>query len=148
MFKPSNNPKVLELTKSITERSCGLDQIKPLILEELNIKGRNKKLCAWCFKEEIFHHNCKYNYKPEIELMMEKEYSKYPNTPRIPLDKLDWWYLKRLKSRVPKDRKPEVDHILAISKGGQSLGLDNHQVLCYLCHKTKTKSDLSGRRSK
>lgn len=42
----------------------------------------------------------------------------------------------------------EVDHILAISKGGQSVGLDNHQAICYSCHKEKTKKDLSGKRRK
>lgn len=185
MFKPSNNPKVLELTKSCRERRCNLDQIRPIKLEGLNVKGKPKKLCAWCAMEEIFHGNqkycsndcslsamawanpqkedalrflltkqdwkcahCQFNYKPEIEQMMEAEYKRYPGAPRTPFEELSWWYFKRLKRRVPKERKPEVDHILAISKGGQSLGLENHQILCYTCHKTKTKVDLSGKRDK
>ena len=35
----------------------------------------------------------------------------------------------------------EVDHIKAIMNGGESLDKDNLQVLCYTCHKEKTKED-------
>jgi hypothetical protein len=185
MFKPSGNPKVLELTKSCTDRSTCLDFIRPIKLEGLNEKGKPKRLCAWCAVTEIFHGNqkycsngcsrsaeawaypqkeeslrfllvrqewkcahCQYDYKAQMQSVMEKEYKRYPNSPRTPLEDLSWWYFKRLKAHVPKERKPEVDHILAISKGGVSLGIDNHQVLCYNCHKTKTKVDLSGKRVK
>lgn len=41
-----------------------------------------------------------------------------------------------------KDNRPEVDHIVPIAAGGQSLGLDNHQAICNKCHKEKTKIDL------
>lgn len=36
----------------------------------------------------------------------------------------------------------EVDHILAICKGGGGLGLWNFQLLCKDCHKDKTKIDI------
>lgn len=65
--------------------------------------------------------------------------------------KESYWVARRLKEHVHVTDKPhrlEVDHILAISKGGQSLGLENHQILCYDCHKVKTKQDLSGKRNK
>lgn len=61
------------------------------------------------------------------------------------------WLTYRLKEHLHAHDLPhrlEVDHILAISKGGQSLGLDNHQAICYTCHKEKTKKDLSGKRKK
>jgi hypothetical protein len=65
--------------------------------------------------------------------------------------KFSYWLTRRLKATMAakdKDHRLEVDHVLAISKGGQSLGLDNHQAICHLCHKTKTKVDNSGPRKK
>lgn len=60
-----------------------------------------------------------------------------------------YWVVTKIKDRMHSTDLPhriEVDHILAISKGGQSLGLENHQAICFACHKVKTKVDLSGRR--
>lgn len=62
-----------------------------------------------------------------------------------------YWLVGRLKDNMHINdpaHRIEVDHIMAISKGGQSLGLENHQAICYTCHKIKTKSDLSGKRKK
>jgi len=56
--------------------------------------------------------------------------------------------LKMVMADTDPDHRPEVDHILAISKGGQALGFDNHQVFCTLCHRSKTKIDNSGPRKK
>jgi 5-methylcytosine-specific restriction endonuclease McrA len=64
---------------------------------------------------------------------------------------LNYWVVEALKRVLyDTDRKhsPEVDHIIPISKGGQSLGLDNHDCKCYTCHKAKTKIDNSGKRIK
>lgn len=189
MFKPSNNPKVLELTKSCKERRTNLDGIRPIKLEELNEKGKPRRLCAWCVSKEIFGGNakycsrdcsnsamawanpqkedalrflliiqdwkcahCQYDYRPQMQLILDKERSRRPYALDIknetPLDKISWFYFKRLKNQVPENKKPEVDHIIPISKGGESLGIANHQVLCYDCHKTKTKVDNSGPRKK
>jgi HNH endonuclease len=185
VFKKSGNPQVLELIKSTESRSRSLACLEPIKLEELNEKGKQKRLCAWCAEKEIFHHNqkycssdcstsamacfypqkedslrfllvaqdwkcahCQYSYRPAIQEIMDREYEKYPGTPKTPFEDLPWWYLKRLKSKVPADKKPEVDHIKAISKGGDSIGLENHQILCFTCHKAKTKIDLSGKRIK
>ena len=60
----------------------------------------------------------------------------------------DYLLMKRLKRYAAPKFKPEVDHIVPIYKGGQALGVDNHQAICYSCHKTKTGKDLSGKRSK
>jgi 5-methylcytosine-specific restriction endonuclease McrA len=51
--------------------------------------------------------------------------------------------MKRLKENVDPKLKPEVDHVIPIFKGGQALGLDNHQAICYSCHKGKTSKDLT-----
>ncbi len=188
-FKPSKNPKVLELTKSIRNRSVNLCTLKPIKLEELNIRGQPKRLCAWCAEVEILNKNqkycstncsncamswaypqkedalrfllvrqewkcihCQYDYMPIMESLMAKDRAFYQENgsqfPALKLDEIPWYYLKRLKNKTPPERKPEVDHILAISKGGDALGLDNHQAICYTCHKAKTKKDLSGKRNK
>jgi 5-methylcytosine-specific restriction endonuclease McrA len=48
----------------------------------------------------------------------------------------------RAYHRQLKDNKePEIDHIIPIFKGGMTIGLDNVQILCYSCHKKKTKKD-------
>jgi 5-methylcytosine-specific restriction endonuclease McrA len=188
MFKPSGNPKVLELTKSIRERSYNLSCLKPIKLEELNDKGKPRRLCAWCAVEEIFGGNqkycsnncstsamawsypqkedalrylllrqdwkcahCAYDYMPFLEKIVERDRERNRScavTCFLDFATLPWYYFKRLKAKVPGDRKPEVDHVLAISKGGHSLGLENHQVLCYTCHKIKSKIDNSGKRIK
>jgi hypothetical protein len=57
-------------------------------------------------------------------------------------------YMKIFKNNCEEGKKPEVDHVIPIYKGGQSLGLDNLQAICYLCHKAKTVKDLSGKRKK
>lgn len=65
--------------------------------------------------------------------------------------KFSYWLTRRLKATMAakdKDHRLEVDHVLAISKGGQSLGLENHQAICHCCHKSKTKRDNSGPRKK
>lgn len=183
MFKKSGNPKVEELCKSIKNRSYNLSCLRPVILEELNAKGKPKRLCAWCAVGELHSGNqkyctsdcstyamawaypqkedalkylllrqewkclsCQYDYKPFLDAMIAKDRARYGSG--CTLEKLPWNYFSRLKMQVSPDRKPEVDHIIPISKGGQSLGLDNHQVLCYICHKIKTKIDNSGSRKK
>jgi 5-methylcytosine-specific restriction endonuclease McrA len=56
--------------------------------------------------------------------------------------------MRRIKSKSPEERRPEIDHRIPISKGGSplSINLDGLDCLCYSCHKKKTKVDLSGKR--
>lgn len=35
----------------------------------------------------------------------------------------------------------ELDHIVPVHKGGGGMWLDNYQILCYKCHRDKTKGD-------
>lgn len=61
------------------------------------------------------------------------------------------WLAIRIKDYMHFSDKPhrlEVDHIVPIFKGGLPLDLANLQCICYDCHKTKTKVDMSGKRSK
>lgn len=87
---------------------------------------------------------CQYDYKPSMDLIMNKEKVRHPTvSPSI-----FWYHMKRLKHIISRERCPEVDHVVPISKGGEALGLDNHQAICYTCHKVKTKVDNSGPRRK
>lgn len=91
--------------------------------------------------------HCSYDYKPFLEEMIERDRIRRPHTKiEDDIERLPWHYFKRLKARIPEGHGPEVDHVLAISKGGTSLGLENHQILCKLCHRKKTSVDLSGKR--
>lgn len=84
----------------------------------------------------------------EIHMHMYRKYEMFSSGAPVFGEKFDHRLVKRLKLRCSKDQKPEVDHIQPIYKGGQSLGFDNHQAICYSCHKKKTRIDLSGKRKK
>lgn len=183
MYKPTGNPKVIELIKSIKDRSYYLGSIQPIKLNELTEKGKPKRLCAWCAEIELFHGNqkycsnncsnsamatfypqkedalrfllirqdwkcghCQFDYKPVMEQIIEVDRKRYGGS--WELSDLPWHYFKRLKNRCDKANKPEIDHIIPIYKGGTSLGLENHKILCSACHLNKTKVDLSGKRTK
>jgi hypothetical protein len=184
-FKPSRNPKVEELTKSVKERSYMLDAIRPIKLEELNSKGKPRKLCAWCCEGDLdgrqkycgkncaesaeahFYPQkeqglkfllerqdwkcaiCQFDYLPVLQEITKKDRVSYTDGSILPLspETLSWYTFKRLKRKVDKANRPEVDHIVPIYKGGESLGLENHQAICFTCHKAKTKRDLSGPRN-
>lgn len=162
-------PSIDEIAKSHRERSFALDRLKVEIIDGV-------KTCAWCgdaftgrkycsdpcrmssaawaypqaedalnilLQRQNFKCNiCDYDYLPLLESIaaekgtMDLEFR----------TKTSWYVMRRLKFRITSDRKPEVDHITPISKGGQSIGLDNHQAICYTCHKAKTKVDNSGPR--
>lgn len=88
---------------------------------------------------------CNFDYKPMIDNISEKyrkrnirgfEEEGYSN---IRLFKLLKAVVENLHGR---GKKPEVDHIVPIALGGDPVGFDNHQVLCYDCHKDKTKIDI------
>jgi hypothetical protein len=172
VYKPSRNPRILELTKTIKERNTQLSRI-PVIPKD------GKRMCLWCELNELWRGNqkycskacsqsamiwanpqkedalkelliaqdmkcktCGYDYRPAMELV-RASYKRYSGTSVVSdYDKMPWYYFKRLKRLCEKSRKPEVDHIVPIFKGGESLGLSNHQVLCAQCHKTKTANDV------
>lgn len=174
MLKKPLNPKALEVLKSCTYRSHPLDIIEPIIIEGIkkcawcySAKTRGPKYCGqdcaksarahfYPQKEEALSYllmrqnfecaHCKYDWKPLIEqlLVNGRVYDK-PDDYKV---RFSYWLMRRIKSKSPKDRKPEVDHTVPIYKGGQTLGLENHSCLCFSCHKAKTKLDLSGKRTK
>lgn len=87
---------------------------------------------------------CDHSWKQLAQNIHDAEYAKYPQ--HVLGGVYDWMLVKRLKYKAEKKHAPEVDHIVPIYKGGTSLGLENHQAICYTCHKSKTGKDLSGKR--
>jgi HNH endonuclease len=178
VFKPSKNPRIEELTKSHRERRINLSDIDPVVIDDVKccrwcvtpLKGRKYMWCstecqtmAWAWanpqKEGGLHillarqdfkcDICQFDYMPYVQ-----DAIRYMNQNRKTIDpetireKINERLMKILKYKAPSDRLPEVDHIVPIYKGGQSLGLDKVRCLCYLCHKAKTKVDNSGPRKK
>lgn len=177
ILKLPTNIAVIDLIKSCTDRSTPLDSIAPIMSPEgiklcawcNSSKTRGPKYCGkecavsarahfYPQKEEAmfflmvrqdFQCNvCKHDWKPLIEqlLINGRVYDK-PDDYRI---HFSYWLMRRIKSKSPKEKKPEIDHTLPIFKGGTplSLGLEGVNCLCYTCHKVKTKFDLSGKRNK
>jgi len=148
-YKPPKNPVIDELTKSHHERSYPVGRL------DWPKRDDGSKGCIWCGdKLKSTHHMTRYCDDP---LCMQSIYA-WSNPQKdqgrlILLERQDYKcnicnYDWKLVSYWPEDRQPEVDHIVPISKGGQALGLDNHQAICKMCHKVKTKVDNSGPRKK
>ena len=148
-YKPPKNPKVIELTKSYRERSYAVGNLD-LIKRPDGLDG-----CIWCGEKlKSKHWAARYCDDPECARSMyawsnpQKDQGRQYLLDRqdyvCNICKYDW----KMHSYWPDDRQPEVDHIVPISKGGEALGLDNHQAICKTCHKAKTKIDNSGPRKK
>ena len=162
-MKPTKNPWIIKFTETSKDRECALTRI-PFIVREDGSNG-----CIWCGDPLKSKHPstryCKdkecseaaymwgYPQRKEAMLYLLKEqdfkcndcghdYKKYLDFKEG--TNLKVWHYRRVKKKIPLEFRPEVDHIIPIMSGGQSLGLDNHQVLCYTCHKKKTKEDVKG----
>lgn len=140
-----------DLKGTLSRRWCGDDCV-----EAASAWGNPQKefgLGNLLIRQNFKCNTCQFDWGAIVELIYQKPkvpygIVKYKDTWRT---EFSYWVTRALKNSMhvyDPTRKPEVDHILAISKGGQSLGLDNHQAICYTCHKTKTRLDLSGKRSK
>lgn len=133
---------------------CGEVELKGSKLKKYCSKECSEAIFAWAQpqKENGLHvlivrqdwqcNLCHYDYKPIRDKVLNYFNNHNWLVPNFGRDQ-SRRYMKTFKNNCPDDKKPEVDHIIPISKGGQSLGFDNHQVICYSCHKSKTKKDLS-----
>lgn len=178
MYRKSANPKIEELTKSENTRQYSLSAVQAPKVDgkryctwcnEKQLHHGNQKYCstecstnmmAWGYpqKEEGLGlllikqgykcQICAYDWAPLVQSIIND--TRIPPVPRNFdfMNKYNWALVKRLKNRSTKETSPEVDHIIPVAKGGQSLGLENHQAICYTCHKAKTKIDNSGPRKK
>lgn len=136
---------------------------------EIELMGsKNKKYCSpecseaiWAWaqpqKENGLHvllvrqswkcNSCHLDWEPILQKVLAYFHRRNYHVPNFGKDS-SVRFMKIFKNNCPKEQSPEVDHIIPISKGGQSLGFSNHQAICFACHKTKTKVDNSGPRKK
>lgn len=150
MYKKSKNPKVDEITKSFTGRIYAVTKLDYIARED----GTNG--CIWCGdvlkSKHLLARYCKDRHcmgsayawsnpqKNGRSYLLERQGHK--------CNLCGYDYSGLNLHKIPAERQPEVDHIVPISKGGQSLGLENHQAICYTCHKIKSKADNSGPKPK
>ena len=126
-------------------------------LRDKIIKERGEK-CVKCKKTEKQLSKEKKDYKknnrkeflknhPEIlekrrkELMDEAE-EKYQQALNLKEEDINIWGYGEEKELPWAYNTFEVDHILAVVNGGDMWDENNLQVLCYSCHKEKTKEDI------
>jgi len=89
--------------------------------------------------------SCSFDYKPTIDEMIQQYGNKNRYTYKEDGQASPWFFGKlkyRIELKYGQERKPEVDHIVPVALGGDPVGFDNHQILCYTCHKDKTKLDI------
>lgn len=137
-FKPvkTGHPKVKELL---------LTSVRYIPLENLD---RKRGICKWCWDKKCPTYRHKYcsddcRLSAEIFTYPQGKYSKAfhmvqqnglcANCEREFHEEYDGRTLE-----------PELDHCTPIFKGGQSLGHENHQLLCKECHKHKTVEERIG----
>ena len=168
IFKKPNAPQALEILAKSRERRENLSQLRPIVEEGEKlcvwcldqIPPGCRKYCstfcsesAWAFfnpqskvglryllvYQNFTCNKCGFDYKPFIEMITGSEVTQKSMSESgygiYGLSNL-------LRKEGYEDHVPEVDHIEAIALGGESLGFDNHQVLCKTCHKEKTADDM------
>lgn len=161
----TENPEIIEIISLCKERRYNLSDFKAK-------KVNGIKYCAWCYKNKLRKGRRKWcsdkcadsafiTMNPQIlqsahEILLRQDYKcnkcQFDYKTLLKQESLEnlnlYTTLFTIKCKVARLNKnnellPEVDHIKPIALGGQALGLDNHQVLCRQCHKTKTKQDMS-----
>jgi hypothetical protein len=175
MWKPSKNPKVDELTKSCRDRSYRLSDFNSFKLDGKNkncvwclsvLPGKKQKWCsaaciasalAWAqpngshglrvllYRDGFECANCQFSYRSlfldAFRKVRRRNDFRFPRIKSKRIEKL----IKSFRRLVPTNIRPEVDHVIPVSLGGQTLGFENLQILCRQCHKVKSKKDTKDR---
>lgn len=164
--KETQNPWIIQKTNESFQRSCVVSDIPYVIRkdgskgciwcgDDLKTKHPAQRYCKdkscpisaymWaypqsnesCFflleKQKLKCNICSFDYSPYLKEILDPNFFNRQNI-----------FNKIKTHEIPLEHRPEVDHIKAITQGGQSLGQNNHQVICYTCHKEKTKTDVKG----
>lgn len=82
---------------------------------------------------------CSYDYVPFIEKAIDKLTEDIDVA--FDWDEHAYSVLEKVNKGVPEERKPEVDHIIQVSEGGDTFGLNNVEIKCKSCHQTKTSAE-------
>jgi len=114
---------------------CDLDW-EPILIE------RFQKKIKRC-EEAIARTKAKMDQDPERYKgdLMRDEYELEELRAKLENRGLSFWLALGIRHLIPYDQEPQVDHIIPVALGGDGVGLENHQVLCRLCHAKKTKQD-------
>lgn len=168
-MKLPKNPNIEIYTKNSKDRAFSLSSIKlPDGLKKKcvwcldDLKGLQRRWCkddecvkaalAWgrpqsahglyelLKRQNYMCKSCPISWKEYMEKAITKN-SKFFGVEDLHSRDIDL-VMRRFRRLIPRNIRPEVDHILAISLGGTALGLENHQILCAGCHKEKTKKDI------
>lgn len=115
---------------------------------------KEESLSILLIKQDFKCAICAFDYTVAIEEWKKIEKKPYGLVEILKGDykiKFSFTLAKRLKQHFhrhdPKHRL-EVDHIHPIYRGGSPLDRKNLQILCFSCHKAKSKTDNSGKRKK
>lgn len=127
---PPGHPKVKEMM-DYTARYIPLDEIE-----------RKRGTCKWCWEDKCPTYRHKYcsddcRLSAEIFCYPQRELSKAYH---LHLQKGLCANCEREFGKFYDglELRAELDHCLAIFRGGQALGHENHQLLCRECHKFKS----------
>ncbi len=172
LVKPGNLQKILSvLAENVGSRSFNIGEIENPVIggykyckwcAKTPVYGQKQyctddcKFSMYCFcypqtypatrvlleRQDFKCATCTYSYMGFVENAIE-DCRKI--NPEIEWDDDAEWILRTAFAKVPEERKPETDHILAISNGGDSFGLANVEVKCKNCHKNKTSEEARAR---
>lgn len=141
---PPGNLEFKRMVKQTSERKINVSSL-------VKAYRNGKKLCLWCcdnLPKSGRHTYCSDNCKESAWIHC---YPQGESARMYLMDKQNWRCAECDHKfqpdywKEPRGTYPEVDHIIPIWIGGQSLGVDNHQVLCKNCHRIKTSREASER---
>lgn len=170
MWKPSQNPVITELTLTHRERVYRLKDLKPIrdgsakkCIWCLTTLGESRY--KWCSEECVA--NALAWARPQtahgLRVLLERQDNScavcqlsWKDSLAEALAKVRRWswvqptkfterYMRAFRRICSPQTRPEVDHIVGVAIGGQTLGFENVQLLCRVCHKAKTKIDVRTR---
>lgn len=84
---------------------------------------------------------CSFDYMPFVEKAVEQIHENLEEGETFDWDERAYTVLNKVNATVPEERKPEVDHIIQVSEGGDTFGLNNVEIKCKSCHQTKTSAE-------
>jgi hypothetical protein len=93
------------------------------------------------YKFDFKCNECQLSYRDfYIEAYRKIRNKRYFKFPKMKTRRVDY-LIRAFRKSLPKDSRLEIDHIIPVSMGGQTLGFENLQILCSKCHKNKTSKD-------
>lgn len=127
--------------------------VRRFFYTEKELENLKNKVC-FCGKKlpkrrrKYCSDECSYNWNYKKSTVWSLFRSNYLHDAAISKKTESWgsyeykWKCTECDKIMDIDNHVEVDHIIAITLGGHPWDYRNLQILCYFCHKIKTKSDM------